>query len=62
MLSAPRLNRYQEFAKDPAKSLSEKNRCWYVAKDIEIKGKYALTMDAAEAAVALKVYESGRSF
>ena len=30
--------------------LPEKNRCWYVAKYIEIKKKYGLTMDSAEAA------------
>ena len=61
-LPAPRLNRYQKVAKDPAEWLPEKNRCWYVAKYIEIKRKYGLTMDAAEAAAILKVYESCGSF
>ena len=61
-LAAPHLNRYQKIAKDPAEWLPEKNRCWYVAKYIEIKKKYSLTMDSAEAAAILKVYESCGSF
>ena len=42
--------------------LPEKNRCWYLAKPIDIKMKYGLTMDAAEAPAILKVYEACRSF
>ena len=61
-LAAPRLNRYRKGGKDPAEWLPEKNQCWYVAKYIEIKKKYGLTMDAAEAAAVLKVYESCESF
>ena len=61
-LAAPRLNRYQKAGKDPAEWLPEKNQCWYVAKYIEIKKKYDLTMDLAEATAVLKVYESCESF
>ena len=61
-LAAPYLNRRQKSAKDPAEWLPENNRCWYVAKYIEIKKKYGLTMDAAEAAAIQKVYESCESF
>lgn len=61
-LAAPKLNRYQKAAKDPAEWLPEKNLCWYVAKYIEIKKKYGLTMDAAEASAVQKVYESCESF
>ena len=61
-LAAPRLNRYQKAAKDPAEWLPEKNHCWYVAKYIEIKKKYGLTMDAAEAAAILNAVELCESF
>lgn len=61
-LAAPLLNRHQKAGKDPAEWLPEKNQCWYVAKYIEIKKKYALTMDTAEATAVLKVYESCESF
>lgn len=61
-LAAPRLNRYQKVAKDPAEWLPDNNRCWYVAKYIEIKKKYGLTMDRAEANSVLAVYESCSSF
>lgn len=61
-LAAPRLNRTQKVAKDPANWLPEYNRCWYVAKYIEIKKKYGLTMDTAEAAAVQAVYESCETF
>ena len=61
-LAAPRLNRYQKVAKDPAEWLPDNNRCWYVAKYIEIKSKYGLTMDTSEAVVVQKVFESCESF
>ena len=61
-LAEPHLNRHQKAGKDPADWLPEKNQCWYVAKYIEIKKKYGLTMDAAEAATVLEVYESCESF
>ena len=56
------LNRIQKVAKVSAEWLPDENRFLYIAKDIEIMNKYGLTMDAAEAAVTLMVYESCRSF
>lgn len=61
-LAAPHLNRYQKAAKDSAEWLPENNQCWYTAKYIEIKKKYGLAMDTAEAAVILKVSESCEPF
>ena len=61
-LAAPRLNRNEKIAKDPAEWLPEHNRCWYVARYIEVKRKYGLSMDPAEAAAVRKVYESCASF
>ena len=45
----PSLNRHQKSAKDPAEWLPVENRCWYVQTWIDIKRKYGLTMDQAEA-------------
>ena len=61
-LAAPRLNRYEKRAKDPANWLPENNRCWYVGKYLEIKRKYGLSMDQAEADAVLTVYRSCSSF
>ena len=61
-LAAPRLNRYEKRDKDPANWLPENNRCWYVRKYLEIKRKYGLSMDQAEADAVLKVYRSCSSF
>lgn len=61
-LAAPRLNRYEKRAKDPANWLPDNNRCWYVGKYLEIKSKYGLSMDQAEADAVLAVYRSCSSF
>ena len=61
-LAAPRLNRYEKRAKDPANWLPENNRCWYVGKYLEIKRKYGLSMDQAEADAVLTVYRSCSTF
>lgn len=61
-LAAPRLNRYEKRDKDPANWLPENNRCWYVGKYLEIKRKYGLSMDRAEADAVLAVYRSCTSF
>lgn len=61
-LATPRLNRHHKAGKDPAEWLPENNQCWYVAKYIEIKKKYDLTMDVAEAMTVLKIYQSCDSF
>lgn len=61
-LAAPRLNRYEKRDKDPANWLPENNRCWYVGKYLEIKRKYGLSMDQAEADAVLAVYRSCSTF
>ena len=61
-LAAPRLNRYEKRDKDPANWLPENNRCWYVGKYLEIKLKYGLSMDQAEADAVLAVYRSCTTF
>ena len=61
-LAAPRLNRYEKRDKDPANWLPENNRCWYVGKYLEIKRKYGLSMDQAEADSVLAVYRSCSTF
>lgn len=61
-LAAPRLNRYVKRDKDPANWLPENNRCWYVGKYLEIKRKYGLSMDQAEADAVLAVYRSCSTF
>ena len=48
-LAAPRLNRYEKVAKDPAEWLPEHNRCWYVGTVVNVKRKWGLSMDSAEA-------------
>lgn len=61
-LAAPRLNRYEKRDKDPANWLPEYNRCWYVGKYLEIKRRYGLSMDQAEADAVLAVYRSCTTF
>lgn len=61
-LAAPRLNRYEKRDKDPADWLPENNRCWYVGKYLEIKRKYGLSMDQAEADAVLTVYRTCSTF
>ena len=61
-LAAPRLNRHEKRDKDPANWLPENNRCWYVGKYLEIKRKYGLSMDQAEADAVLAVYRSCTTF
>lgn len=55
--AAPGLNRHDKAAKDPGEWLPPENRCWYVGVWIDVKRKYALTMDAAEAAAVRRVLE-----
>lgn len=46
--TAPSVNS-RKSDKDPAEWLPEHNRCWYLGVWIEVKRKYGLTMDQAEA-------------
>lgn len=61
-LAAPELNRREKSDKDPGEWMPENNRCWYVGKYVEIKRKYGLSMDQAEADAVLAVYETCDSF
>ena len=61
-LAAPSLNRNQKSDKDPAEWMPDNNRCWYVGKWVEIKKKYNLTMDQAEADSISAVYQECDSF
>ena len=61
-LAAPSVNRHQKSDKDPAEWMPENNRCWYVGKWVEIKKKYNLTMDQAEADSVAAVYQECDSF
>lgn len=61
-LAAPDLNRREKSDKDPSEWMPENNRCWYVGKYVEIKRKYGLSMDQAEADSVLAVYASCSTF
>lgn len=60
-LASPELNRIKS-GKDPGEWMPENNRCWYVGKFVDIKRKYGLSMDQAEADAVLAVYASCSSF
>ena len=48
-LAAPELNRYDKVAKDAAAWLPALNQCWFAARVVNVRRKYALTIDRAEA-------------
>ena len=48
-LASPSVNRYQKVGKDPAEWLPPVNACWFVGRTLEVRRKYALTIDRAEA-------------
>lgn len=55
-LAAPKINRCGRYGKcglDAGEWLPEKNKCWFAARIVAIKTKYALSVDQAEA-VALE--------
>ena len=43
-----RINRHQKSDKDPAEWMPEHNQCWFAQRVVDVKEKYALSMDAAE--------------
>ena len=57
-LASPRVNRHEKKAKDAAQWLPERNQCWFAARVVAVRQKYALTVDAREAA-ALEVVLRG---
>ena len=48
-LASPSVNRHQKVAKDVAEWLPKLNQCWYVARTIQVRREYGLTIDRAEA-------------
>ena len=54
-LAAPALNRYEKSGKDAGEWMPESNRCWFAHTVVEVKRKYALTVDVVEAAALERV-------
>ena len=48
-LASPQVNRQQKRAYDAAEWLPQLNRCWYADRIVQVRQKYALTVDQAEA-------------
>ena len=48
-LASPEVNREQKRAYDAAEWLPQMNRCWYADRIVQVRQKYALTIDQAEA-------------
>ena len=48
-LASPSVNRHQKIAKDISDWLPELNQCWYVARTVQVRREYGLTIDRAEA-------------
>ena len=48
-LASPSVNRHQKVANDAAEWLPDLNRCWYVARTIQVRQEYGLTIDRSEA-------------
>jgi len=44
------VNRHQKSGKDAGEWMPAKNKCWFAARVIVVRQKYALTVDAREAA------------
>ena len=51
-LASPAVNRHQKRAKDVAEWTPANNACWFVATTLEVRRKYNLTIDEAEARAA----------
>ena len=48
-LASPAVNRHQKSAKDVAEWTPDLNACWFAARTLEVRRKYGLTIDRAEA-------------
>ena len=57
-VAMPRENRHAKSAKDAADYLPPRNRCWFAGRVLEVKARWGLTVDRAEA-VALIVVLAG---
>lgn len=60
-LATPHLNRGEKLAKDAAEWLPEENRCWFAHRVVQVKTKYGLSVDRAEASALRKVLRNCRS-
>ena len=49
-LASPRVNRHEKGGKDAAEWVPDRNRCWFAARVLEVRGAYGLTIDRHEAA------------
>ena len=56
-LASPRVNRWQKSDKDAAEWLPDHHRCWYVRTIIQVKRKWGLSVDQAEADALRAVLE-----
>ena len=54
-LASPALNRREKSDRDAGEWLPESNRCWFAARVVAVKRKYALTVDVVEAAALERV-------
>ena len=54
-LASPGVNRHQKRAKDIAQWTPDRNACWYVNRTLEVRRKYGLTIDRAEAQAAERI-------
>ena len=54
-LASPSVNRHQKSGKDLTEWLPALNQCWYVDRTIQVRLKYGLTIDRAEAEAADRV-------
>ena len=48
-LASPSVNRFQKSGKDAAEWLPARNRCWFAARNVEVRRAYGLTIDRREA-------------
>ena len=54
-LASPSVNRFQKSDKDVAEWLPSLNACWFVARTLDVRRKYDLTIDRREADAAERV-------
>ena len=60
-LAPPTLNRSQKMGHDASRWLPEKSQCWFARRVVDVKTKYSLTMDRAEADVLSRVLQDCRT-
>ena len=54
-LASPHLNRYQKSGKDVTEWQPTVNACWFAARTLEVRLKYGLTIDRAEAEAVKRI-------